>query len=137
MELKDELEVANTRAKLAELETRHEELREDTSLAPEVRRITMKSLMRYINQFKEEIARFEAHPNESIQASVCQHGIQTESQLVNTREKLKHLESLLAENQDRGRDEEFRRAERISIRRLINQLKEEIARYQARHPVGK
>jgi hypothetical protein len=61
MSLANEVELANTRAKLAELEARYEELREDTVEDEHVRQVTMRSLKRYINQFKEEIARYEAH----------------------------------------------------------------------------
>lgn len=61
MSLANEVEVANTRAKLAELEARYEELRNDTVEDEHVRQVTMRSLKRYINQFKEEIARYEAH----------------------------------------------------------------------------
>jgi hypothetical protein len=61
MSLADNVELANTRAKLAELEARHEELRNETVDDEHVRQVTLRSLMRYINQFKEEIARYEAH----------------------------------------------------------------------------
>ena len=60
MSLKNETELANTRAKLARLEARHEALRNETSEDEELREITMHSLKRYINQFKVEIARYEA-----------------------------------------------------------------------------
>lgn len=61
MSLANDVELANTRAKLAELEARYEELRNDTVEDEHVRQVTMRSLKRYINQFKEEIARYEAH----------------------------------------------------------------------------
>ena len=61
MSLMNDVELANTRAKLAELEARYEELRSDTVENEHVRQVTMRSLKRYINQFKEEIARYEAH----------------------------------------------------------------------------
>jgi hypothetical protein len=61
MSLKSDIELANTRAKLVRLEARYEELRNDTSEDKHVRELTMRSLKRYINQFKEEIARYEAH----------------------------------------------------------------------------
>lgn len=61
MSLVNDVELANTRAKLAELEARYEELRRDTVEDEHVRQVTMRSLKRYINQFKEEIARYEAH----------------------------------------------------------------------------
>jgi uncharacterized protein involved in exopolysaccharide biosynthesis len=61
MNLANEVELANTRAKLAELETRYEELRSETAEDEHIQQVTMRSLKRYINQFKEEIARYEAH----------------------------------------------------------------------------
>lgn len=61
MELKDEIELANTRGKLAELEARYEKLRRDGTNNSHARKATLRSLVRYINQFKEEIARYEAH----------------------------------------------------------------------------
>jgi len=60
MRLANEAEVANTRAKLAELEARYEELLIETDGDEHVRQVTVRSLKRYINQFKEEIARYEA-----------------------------------------------------------------------------
>jgi len=60
MILTNDVELANTRAKLAELESRYEELRADTTEDERVRQVTMKSIKRYINQFKEEIARYES-----------------------------------------------------------------------------
>lgn len=59
MRLANDFEVANTRAKLAELEARYEELLNETGGDEHLRQVTMRSLMRYINQFKEEVARYE------------------------------------------------------------------------------
>ena len=61
MELKSQREVANTRAKLARLEARYEALRNDPAADARIRQLSMISLKRLINQFKEEIARFAAH----------------------------------------------------------------------------
>ena len=61
MTLKNEIEVANTRSKLALLEARYEALRKKPSADDKLRSLTLQSLKRYINQFKEEIARYEAH----------------------------------------------------------------------------
>ncbi|HEY3245398.1 MAG TPA: hypothetical protein VGM03_18810 [Phycisphaerae bacterium] len=60
MSLKNEIELVNTRAKLRALESRHEELLKDTGEDPHVRELTLRSLKGTINQFKEEIARYEA-----------------------------------------------------------------------------
>lgn len=62
MSLRNDVELANTQAKLARLEARYEELRGETSGDEHVRELTMQSLKRYINQFKEEIARYQVHP---------------------------------------------------------------------------
>jgi hypothetical protein len=61
MSLNNALELANTRAKLARLEARYEALRNDLDSNRRVRELSMSSLNRLINQFKEEIARYEAH----------------------------------------------------------------------------
>jgi hypothetical protein len=53
-------EVANTRGKLTRLEARYEAVRNDVNGSQRVRELTMISLKRLINQFKEEIARYEA-----------------------------------------------------------------------------
>ena len=60
MNLKSEREVANTRTKLTRLEARYETLRREAGGDEHVRELTMESLKRLINQFKEEIARYEA-----------------------------------------------------------------------------
>ena len=61
MSLTNDIELANTRAKLARVEARFEVLRHDTVEDTHVREVTMRSLKRFINQLKEEIARYEAH----------------------------------------------------------------------------
>jgi outer membrane protein TolC len=61
MTLRDQTELKNTRAKLARMEARYESLRNEMSEDEELREATLNSLKRYINQFKEEIARYEAH----------------------------------------------------------------------------
>ena len=61
MSLKNDRELANTKRKLLLLEQSYEEARTDPDEDEHVREITMESLIRLINQFKEEIARYEAH----------------------------------------------------------------------------
>ena len=61
MSLTSEREAVNTRVKLARLEARYEALRRATGGDEHVRELTMESLRRLINQFKEELARYEAH----------------------------------------------------------------------------
>jgi hypothetical protein len=59
MNLTSELEVANTRVKLADLESRYEELRREVWPDDRLRLITMRSLKKLINQFTEEIVRYQ------------------------------------------------------------------------------
>jgi uncharacterized protein involved in exopolysaccharide biosynthesis len=61
MSLRNNQELVNTRTKLARLEARCQTLRSETGGDEELRELTMESLTRTINQFKEEIARYEAH----------------------------------------------------------------------------
>ena len=61
MNLRNERELTNTRRKLARLEALYAAHESETGGDEELREITMESLMRMINQFKEEIARYEAH----------------------------------------------------------------------------
>jgi hypothetical protein len=62
-------------------------------------------------------------------------GQKDDIELANTREKLRELEALHSnESAQSGDDEELREASSQSVQRLINQLKEEIARYEARQP---
>jgi hypothetical protein len=71
MSLHNDIELANTRTKLHRLELHYEELRIDSGEDEHVRELTMRSLKGTINQFKEEIARYEAHqpsPNESVRS---------------------------------------------------------------------
>ena len=61
--------------------------------------------------------------------------LQNDRQLANTREKLRLLEESYEEaRQETGVDEELREAEMESLKRLMNQFKEEIARYEAHQP---
>ena len=54
----------NTRAKLQELEQLDERKRQEPT-DEHVRQLTLRSLKKRINQFKEEIARFEARTSSS------------------------------------------------------------------------
>jgi hypothetical protein len=53
--------VNNTRRKLERLEALYRAHEAETGGDEELREASMESLKRYINQFKEEIARYEAH----------------------------------------------------------------------------
>ena len=60
----------------------------------------------------------------------------SETELVNTCRKLRMLEDdYEARSAETGGDEELREMTLESLKRLINQLKDEIARYEARHAV--
>ncbi len=61
MDLRNDTELANTRAKLQRLTNRYEVLRTEMGGDEELREATLESLKRLINQFREEIARYEAH----------------------------------------------------------------------------
>lgn len=61
--------------------------------------------------------------------------LRNERELANTRDKLHLLEESYEElRNEKGGDEELREASMESLKRLINQLKEEIARYEAHQP---
>ena len=61
--------------------------------------------------------------------------LQDKGELANMREKLRVLEASYEQARlDRSGDEELREAEMDSLMRFIKQLREEIARYEARQP---
>jgi flagellar biosynthesis chaperone FliJ len=61
--------------------------------------------------------------------------LRSEQELANTREKLKMLEEAYEEARNDGSENAcVREASMRSLKRLVNQLKEEIARYEARQP---
>jgi hypothetical protein len=61
MDLRNKHELANTRLKLQELTAVYEANVSKTGGDEELRDMSMESLMRLINQLKEEIAPYEAH----------------------------------------------------------------------------
>lgn len=130
MIVKNDIEIANTRAKLARLEARYEALQNDTAEDEYVRELTMQSLRQYINQFKEELARSQAG-----QPARRMRRMLSEVELVNTRRKLGELERLYeADEQETGGDEGLRESSMQSLKRLINQLKEEIVWTEVHQP---
>jgi len=61
--------------------------------------------------------------------------LQNDAELANTREKLREVERWYEElGGDQSEDEHVKQLTLRSYKRLINQLKEEIARYEARQP---
>lgn len=61
MDLKDDVELANTQSKLARLEARYEEAKNRPCENAMLREATLRSLKGTINQFKEEIVRYLAY----------------------------------------------------------------------------
>jgi len=59
MSIENERQCKNTRAKLQELEDLYERKQQESGDA-HVQELTLRSLKKRINQFKEEIARYEA-----------------------------------------------------------------------------
>ena len=59
--LKNQTELENTRKKLRMLEEQYADAQARPSEDDHVRRLTLRSLKRLINQLTEEIVRFEAH----------------------------------------------------------------------------
>lgn len=60
MSLANDTELANTRAKLARLEKLYDAVRADVTRDVNVREVSLRSLRATINQFREEIARYQA-----------------------------------------------------------------------------
>jgi hypothetical protein len=60
MSIENRRQCDNTRAKMQELEQLYEKKRQELG-DEHVRELTLRSLKKRINQFKEEIARYEAH----------------------------------------------------------------------------
>ena len=65
MTIENRRQLENTRAKLQEMEHLYTEIRQEPSTDDLVRELTLRSLKKRINQFVEEIARFEAHARQS------------------------------------------------------------------------
>ena len=61
MSIENQRQLQNTLVKLAELEQLYVETRDRPASNERVRELTLRSVKKRINQFKEEIARFQAH----------------------------------------------------------------------------
>ena len=61
MSIENSRQLQNTRAKLAELEELYATTQNRPTTSEHVRELTLRSLKKRINQFKEEITRFETH----------------------------------------------------------------------------
>lgn len=60
MSIENRRQLANTQAKLKDLEQLYEKVRQEPAENELVRELTLRSLKKRINQFKEEIAWFES-----------------------------------------------------------------------------
>ena len=60
MSIENRRQLENTRLKLDELEQHYAKTRQGSASDEHVRELTLRSLKKRINQFKEEITRFEA-----------------------------------------------------------------------------
>ena len=69
MRLETQRQVEVTRRKLALLEEHYEEVRQKPAEDEHVRELTLRSLKKFINQLKEEIARFECHASANARGS--------------------------------------------------------------------
>ena len=65
MSIENPRQLANTRVKLQELELLFEKTRQGPAASEHVRELTLRSLKKRINQFKEEITRFETRVSPS------------------------------------------------------------------------
>jgi hypothetical protein len=61
MTIENRRQLENTRRKLQELEELYVRTQQGPAASEHVRELTLRSLRKRINQFKEEIIRFEAH----------------------------------------------------------------------------
>ena len=61
MSIENRRQLENTRVKIAELEELYTRKRQETAPDEHLQELTLRSLKKRINQFKEEVARFEAH----------------------------------------------------------------------------
>ena len=59
MTIENRHQLENTQMKLRELEQLYEKTRQEPATSAHVRELTLRSLKKRINQFKEEITRFE------------------------------------------------------------------------------
>ena len=65
MSIENARQLEYARLKLQELEQLYARTRQGSAESEHVRELTMQSLKRRINRFKEDIARFEAHASQS------------------------------------------------------------------------
>ncbi len=69
MSIENRRQLENTRTKLHMMEQLHEKLRQEPAEHEHVRQLTLRSLKKRMNQFKEEIARFESRMHPSVRSN--------------------------------------------------------------------
>jgi len=69
MSIENRRQLENTQAKLQRMEQLYERLRQEPTDNALVQELTLRSLKKRINQFKEEIIRFECRMNSSVRGS--------------------------------------------------------------------
>jgi hypothetical protein len=65
MSIENRRQLENTQSKLQELEQLYRQTEQTPTTDEHVRELTLRSLKKRINQFKEEIARFKAHSSQA------------------------------------------------------------------------
>ncbi len=127
MNLQNEREFDVTREKLRFMEERYDAIRAKPATNNYARELTLRSLRRTINQLKEEIVRFESGATRT-----RNYG---EPELA--RKKLELLEQRYeAVRQQPTENEYVRELTMQSLKRSINQLKEEIVWAESRSAAG-
>jgi uncharacterized protein involved in exopolysaccharide biosynthesis len=66
MSIQNQRQWENTRAKLLQLEAQYTRAQNRSADEPYIRKLTLQSLMKMINQLKEEIAHYQAHVASSL-----------------------------------------------------------------------
>jgi hypothetical protein len=132
----DNAVLVNTEEKLRLLEEMYEEARREPDDDEHLREVELESLKHLINQLKEEIALYKIHGTaEPLTNRFAARNLSSEQELENTREKLHRLEARYEQiRRDSTEDPHVRKVTMLSLKRLINQFKEEIARYEAHLP---
>lgn len=132
-----ELDLESTRDKLRRLEACYEEEQLHPDGDAHAQELTLQSLKRMINQLKEEIVRYGSGLDPQRHGGVNSMGLKNDRELEVTREKLRMLESHYEVSRlDTTDDPHVRELSLRSIKRMINQLKEEIVRYESRQVVA-
>ena len=127
MNLQNEREVEVTREKLCFMEEQYESIRAKPATNPYARELTLRSLRRTINQLKEEIVRFESGATRN--RNYCDPEV--------TRKKMLLLKQHYEATSQRPTENDHTRELTLqSLKRTINQLKEDLVWAKSRTTVG-